>query len=114
MSSSKFTALAIGQRFALRGKYFVKISPLLARAEDGGQSQMIARSTDVDLLDAPPVSRITRKPVHATVDALYSAALTCVEELANTCAAPAQALTHAREQLDKAHQRALVQLDKDN
>jgi len=111
MTSSKFTALAIGQRFALRGKYFVKTSPLLARAQDSGQSQVIARSTYVDLLDAPEVSQITRRPAHAVVDALYSAALTCVEELANRCTAPAQALRRAREQLDKAHQRALVQLD---
>jgi hypothetical protein len=114
MTSSKFTALAIGQRFALRGKYFVKISPLLARAEDGGQSQMIARSAYVDLLDAAAVSQITRRPAHAAVDTLYSAALTCMDELANSCAAPAQALRQAREQLDKAHQRALAQLDEDN
>jgi len=114
MTSSKFTALAIGQRFALRGKYYVKTSPLLARAEDSGQSQVIARSAYVDLLDAAAVSQITRGPAHAAVDTLYSAALTCMEELAHSCAAPAQALTHAREQLDKAHQRALAQLDKDN
>jgi hypothetical protein len=114
MTSSKFTALAIGQRFALRGKYFVKISPLLARAEDGGQSQMIARSACVDLLAAPPESQITRRPAHAAVDTLYGVALTCIEELANTCAASAQALTHAREQLDKAYQRVVVQLNKDN
>ena len=114
MTSNKFTVLAIGQRFAFRGKYFVKISPLLARAEDGGQSQMIARSVYVDLLDAPPASPITRRPAHAAVDSLYSAAITCMEELANACAASAHALTDAREQLDKAYQRVVVQLDRDN
>ena len=110
MAMSKFPSLAIGQRFLFRGAYYVKVSPLLARAEDSGQSQMIPRSAQVDLLDAPPAGADTPEPIQAAVDDLHSAALDCLEELANISAAPPQALAHARKQLDVARRRVLAKL----
>ena len=110
MATLKFPQLALGQRFIFRGSRYVKVSPLLARAEDGGHSQMIPRSAHVEPLDAPVPDDTRNKPAHVALEELHCAALACLEDLASTSAAPPQAITRARQQLALAHQRALEQL----
>lgn len=47
----KFHDLAIGQRFELEGTAYVKTSPVLASAVDGGERKFLARYVVVQPLD---------------------------------------------------------------
>ncbi|MBI5463113.1 MAG: hypothetical protein HY941_13085 [Gammaproteobacteria bacterium] len=108
MATLKFPQLALGQGFVFRGTRYVKVSPLLARAEDSGHSQMIPRSAQVELLDVPATAGVEKNPAHVALEELHRAALDCLEELA--AHAPPQAVSRARQRLAAARQRALEQL----
>lgn len=110
MSSCKFSSLALGRRFSHGGGIYVKISPLLARAETDGASRMIPRSALVEALDAaasetPPVPA---DPARAALADYHQAVLACLDTLAD--APSPQTVAAAREALSAAHARALRRL----
>lgn len=109
-AQTKFPALAIGQRFIWRGRTFVKTSPLLACAEDGGQSQMIPRSAVVEVAEqAAAKTAPSADPARRALEHLHQAALAGVETLA--AKADAKTVTRVRREVDAAYQRALKSLD---
>ncbi|MBI5041161.1 MAG: hypothetical protein HZB57_08185 [Gammaproteobacteria bacterium] len=108
MAAIKFPQLALGQGFIFRGTRYVKVSPLLARAEASGHSQVIPRSALVEPLDASAPSATT-DPTHAALEELHRAALDCLEEL--SAKVPAPAYEQAHRQLAAAYQRALKMLN---
>lgn len=107
---TKFPALAIGQHFTWRGRAFVKTSPLLACAQDTGQSQMIPRSAVVEVAEQTAVKNApAADPARRALQQVYEAALTGMDTLA--AEADAKTITRVRRELDAAYQRALKSLD---
>lgn len=111
-AQTKFPGLAIGQRFSWRGRRYVKTSPLLACAEDTGESQMIPRSALVEL-PADAVTAATSRPAESSAQAalemLHQAALTGVESLA--AEARPETAARVRRELRAAYQRAVKSLE---
>lgn len=109
-SQTKFPALAIGQRFTWRGRAFVKTGPLLACAEDNGQSQMIPRSAVVEVAEqAAAKPAPDADPARRALELLHQAALAGVETLA--AEATTKTVVRVRHELDTAYQHALKSLD---
>lgn len=110
-AQTKFLSLAVGQRFSWRGRRYVKTSPLLACAEDTGQSQMIPRSALVELAEssAPaPVAAATH-PGLTALENFHQAALAGVETLA--AEATPKTVARVRRELQTAYQRAVKSLE---
>ncbi|MDD3449695.1 MAG: hypothetical protein PHF72_11780 [Gammaproteobacteria bacterium] len=70
---SRFSQLAVGQRFELDSEDWIKISPLLARSEAAGHQRMIPRSTAVT--PAGTLAATPAEPAPALKPALVRAAL---------------------------------------
>lgn len=109
-AQTKFPALAVGQRFSWRGRTFVKTGPLLACAEEDGQSQMIPRSAVVEVTEqAAAKTAPAADPARRALQQVYEAALAGMDTLA--AEAGAKTITRVRHELDAAYQRALKSLD---
>lgn len=109
-AQTKFPALAIGQHFTWRGRAFVKTSPLLACAQDTGQSQMIPRSALVEVADQSAAKTApAADPARRALEHMHQAALAAVETLA--AAADEKTVARVRRELAAAYQRALKSLD---
>lgn len=106
---TKFPALAVGQRFHWRGRRFVKTGPLLARAEDGGRSQMIPRSATVELAEAAADPAPATDSVRQALDDLRQTALDQLDAVAAD--ATAQKAAAARKEIEAACARVLRLLD---
>ena len=105
-AQTKFPALAVGQRFVWRGQRFVKTSPLLACAEDGGRSQMIPRSAVVEPTGAESdAAPIATDALRQALEELRRAALTHVDALA--AGATTQKAARARKDIEAAYRCAL-------
>lgn len=104
---AKFPSLAIGQRFSWRGRQYVKTSPLLGRAEDDGQSQMIPRSAVVELVEgsAPAPTAAAPHPGLVALEDFHKAVLAGVETLA--AEATPKTVARVRRELQTAYQRAV-------
>ena len=109
-TQTKFPALTIGQRFTWRGRAFVKTSPLLACAEDTGQSQMIPRSAVVEVTEQTVAQAAPdADPARRALELLHQTALAGVETLATE--ATTKTVARVRRELDAAYRRALKSLD---
>ena len=105
-AQTKFPALAVGQRFVWRGQRFVKTSPLLACAEDGGRSQMIPRSAVVEPTGAKSdAAPIATDALRQALEELRRAAQTHVDALA--AGATTQKAARARKDIEAAYRYAL-------
>lgn len=111
-AQTKFPGLAVGQRFSWRGRRYVKTSPLLACAEDTGESQMIPRSALVELAtDAvgAAAARPAAGSAQAALEMLHQAALAGVETLA--AEATPKTVARVRRELQAAYRRAVKSLE---
>ncbi|HEY9198490.1 MAG TPA: hypothetical protein VIR60_03920 [Gammaproteobacteria bacterium] len=110
-AQTKFFSLSIGQRFSWRGNWFVKTSPLLACAEDSGQSQMIPRSALVGLAPGTSVASTSgaADAAQRALELLQRAALAGVEELG--AEATPQTTARVRGDVQAAYRRALKLLE---
>jgi hypothetical protein len=112
-AQTKFPALAIGQHFTWRGRAFVKTSPLLACAQDTGQSQMIPRSAVVEVAEQAAAKTVpAADPARRALEHMHQAALAAVETLA--AEAGEKTVTRVRRELDAAYRRAVQLLDRDD
>jgi hypothetical protein len=111
VNTCKFSSLAVGRRFRHGGGTYVKISPLLARAEADGASRMIPRSALVETLDTAATETPTppADPASAALNDYHQAALDCLDSLADSNSP--RAIAAAREALSAAHARALRRLN---
>lgn len=111
VTSVKFHSLPIGERFRWQDTQYVKISPLIAREETSGKSQLIQRAAQVEPLDGQVVAR-TAKAANAGRSALeeyHRAVLSCLDSLAQTT--PHKTLAQIRQRLDEALHHARNRLD---
>lgn len=102
----KFLSLPLGKKFRWQGTVYVKTSPLLARDEDSGRSQMMQRAAAVELLDAYAISDIAKSACasQTVLEEYHQVVMSGLDSLAPS--APPQLITPLRQQFEKAFRRA--------
>ena len=74
----KFALLKAGQAFVYKGKHYLKVTPLMAVAEDGEGQELIPRSADVTPVgnkQASPAIDSVQGPTARAIDRLEQAIL---------------------------------------
>lgn len=111
----RFHELPVGQRFEFEGEAYVKISPLVAKAEGNWKTRFMPRATEVQPVqaEAPRPAVVQRREVETEAvvrafDAFYGECLRCVDDLG---AGGGEALKAAQAVLGEARQRFLDALN---
>lgn len=111
---SRFSQLAVGQRFELDGEDWTKVSPLLARSEATGRQKMIPRSAAVTpagstaATPAEPAPALEPAAVRAALQAHHGRCLGALEPPLGTL--PSDERDALRKALDDAYRALLRQL----
>ncbi len=106
----KFLSLPIGEKFCWQSVIYVKTSPLIARDEVSGKTQLIQRAALVEPLDALAAARTAKaaNASQAVLEEYHQVVLTGLDSLASS--APAQVIAQLRKKFDEAHRRASKKL----
>lgn len=102
----KFLSLSLGEKFRWQGSVYIKTSPLIARDEASGRSQLMLRAASIEPLDAHASTGIAKSAIasQTVLEEYHQVVLSGLDRLAP--GAPLQLISSLRQQFETAFRRA--------